>query len=434
MSTSIQDATTTNALLLTATLTQEATPTTSSIQSAIETSTSLFASAFATTTSLSPVVTMAATTTSAVDIASVFTLTTTAEDILSVIPSVSSIAAPLEILAAVTSDLEASSALITATATLAKTTTATLLKTATATATLAANAPSTATSNPVVLFNYAKRVQWSSAEAAYIFMAIAVLMALVTIRNLVYKAKSKHTKTIYFYLLLWCIFRIIAFAVRGCILTGDNGQDFTLYKWASIVSSVGFMPLAEVLAFCTLEGTALAYGFTAKTRSRFDLLVKALFAVFGVSLTAFAIDFTCNKPFGSNPKDYTIDVVLREVGFNGLTLITLYTLFGSIRNMLAVVQHPNVPGMFVRRFRVMMGVVCVQSVLMVVKLVYSIYRNWNPFELRDEAIWYGLSIVPEYLFLVFYLNHGFLKVYDDIEQYALSEEDAKVEENKNASF
>ncbi|KAJ3244862.1 hypothetical protein HDU78_010339 [Chytriomyces hyalinus] len=415
-----------------ATLTLQTSSTTSALLSATEAATSILVSAFATTSSLSAAVSIEATTTSAVDIASVFT-TTTAEDILSVIPSISSIEAPVDnlVLAAVTSDLEASSAFLTATATLAKTAT-TLLNTAAATATLPANAPSTTISNPVILINYAKTVQWSSVEAAYIFMAIAVLMALVTIRNLVNKAKSKHTKTIYFYLLLWCIFRIIAFAVRGCILTGDNGEDFTLYKWASIVSSVGFMPLAEVLAFCTLEGTALAYGFTAKTRSRFDLLIKALFAVFGVSLTAFAIDFTCNKPFGSNPKDYLIDVVLREVGFNGLTLITLYTLFGSIRNMVAVVRHPNVPGMFVSRFRVMMAVVCVQSVLMVVKLVYSIYRNWNPYELRDEAIWYGLSIAPEYLFLVFYLNHGFLKVYDDIEQFNMTEEDGKHAQNKDA--
>ncbi|KAJ3403352.1 hypothetical protein HDU80_004251 [Chytriomyces hyalinus] len=430
MTTSVLDAA---QATLSATLALQTSSTTSAVLSATEAAaTSIFVSAFATVSSLSAVVSIEATTTSAVDIASVFT-TTTAEDILSVIPSISSIAAPVDnlVLAAITSDREASSAFITATATLAKTAT-TLLNTAAATATLPANAPSTTISNPVTLINYAKTVQWSSVEAAYIFMAIAVLMALVTIRNLVYKAKSKHTKTIYFYLLLWCIFRIIAFAVRGCILTGDNGEDFTLYKWASIVSSVGFMPLAEVLAFCTLEGTALAYGFTAKTRSRFDLFVKALFAVFGVSLTAFAIDFTCNKPFGSNPKDYLIDVVLREVGFNGLTLITLYTLFGSIRNMVAVVRHANVPGMFVSRFRVMMGVVCVQSVLMVVKLVYSIYRNWNPYELRDEAIWYGLSIAPEYLFLVFYLNHGFLKVYDDIEQFNMSEEDGKHAQNKDA--
>ncbi|KAJ3403351.1 hypothetical protein CcCBS67573_g06768 [Chytriomyces confervae] len=298
-----------------------------------------------------------------------------------------------------------------------------LTHTATAVATVIANSSATSI-RPAPILNYASTVQWSSVDAAYIFMAITVLMTIATVRNLIYSAKSKHTKMIYMYLLFWCIFRVAAFAVRGYILTDDRGQDFTLYKWASIISSVGFMPLAEVLAFCTLEGTALAYGFTNKTRSRFDLFVKALFATFGTTVTAFAIDFTCNKPFGSNPKDYPIDIVLREIGFNGLLLITIYTLFGSIRNMVAVVPHAKVPAIFVSRFRVMMIVVCFQSILMLVKLVYTTYRNWNPFQLRDEGVWYILSIAPEYVFVLFYLNHGFLKVYDDIERFTLdSDED-----------
>ncbi|KAI8838187.1 hypothetical protein BJ741DRAFT_663557 [Chytriomyces cf. hyalinus JEL632] len=298
-----------------------------------------------------------------------------------------------------------------------------LAHTATALATAIANSSATSI-RPAPILNYARTVQWSSLEASYIFMAITVLMTFATIRNLIYSAKSKHTKMIYMYLLFWCIFRVAAFAVRAYILTDDRGQDFTLYKWASIISSVGFMPLAEVLAFCTLEGTALAYGFTNKTRSRFDLFVKALFATFGTTVTAFAIDFTCNKPFGSNPKDYPIDIVLREIGFNGLLLITIYTLFGSIRNMVAVVPHAKIPAIFVSRFRIMMIVVCFQSILMLIKLVYTTYRNWNPFQLRDEGIWYILSIAPEYVFVLFYLNHGFLKVYDDIERFTLdSDED-----------
>ncbi|KAI8837962.1 hypothetical protein BJ741DRAFT_602400 [Chytriomyces cf. hyalinus JEL632] len=316
----------------------------------------------------------------------------------------------------------------TATSTVATATATAILHTATALATAVTNASATS-SRPSFVLNYAKIVRWSSVEAAYIFMAVALLMGLATLRNLIYGAKSNHTKFIYAVLMAWCVFRTAGFAVRGYILTDDRGQDVTLYKWAAILGNVGFMPLAQVLAFCSLEGTALAYGFLQKTMKRSDLLVRLLFGIFGGTVMAFAIDYTCNKPFGSNVKDYTVDLVLREIGFNGLILITVVSLLGSVANIRAVVPQGNVPTVFVPRFRMMMIVVCVQSVLMLIKLVFTTYRNWNPFELRDEVIWYVLSIAPEYLFMLCYMNHGFLKVYDDIERYTINlEEEAKAKE------
>ncbi|KAJ3247683.1 hypothetical protein HDU78_003489 [Chytriomyces hyalinus] len=267
--------------------------------------------------------------------------------------------------------------------------------------------------------NYAKAARWSSTAAAYCFMCLAILMALAMIRNLIYTAKSRHTKIVYSVLLAWCVIRTAGFALRGYILTDDHGQDVTLFKWVTILGGVGFMPLAQVLALCTLEGSALAFGSTPKARKPFDRLIRLLFVVSAVTLAAFVIDFTCNKPLGSNVKDYTVDLVLREIGFNGLILIALYTLLGSIRNIFAVVPQGKVPAVFVPRFRMMMIVVCFQSVLMLIKLVFTTYRNWNPLELRDEWIWYLLSIGPEFLLVLCYMHHGFLKVYDDIERSKL---------------
>ncbi|TPX77678.1 hypothetical protein CcCBS67573_g01039 [Chytriomyces confervae] len=271
--------------------------------------------------------------------------------------------------------------------------------------------------------NYAKAARWSSTAAAYCFMGLAILMALAMIRNLIYTAKSRHTKIVYSVLLAWCVIRTAGFALRGYILTDDHGQDLTLFKWVAILGGVGFMPLAQVLALCTLEGSALAFGSTPKARKPFDRLIRLLFVVSAVTLAAFVIDFTCNKPLGSNVKDYTVDLVLREIGFNGLILIALYTLLGSIRNIFAVVKQGKVPAVFVPRFRMMMVVVGFQSVLMLIKLVFTTYRNWNPFELRDEWIWYLLSIGPEFLLVLCYMHHGFLKVYDDIERSKLGSEE-----------
>ncbi|KAJ3240831.1 hypothetical protein HDU81_002684 [Chytriomyces hyalinus] len=321
----------------------------------------------------------------------------------------------------------------TATSTIATATATALVHTATALSTAVTNASATST-RPSFVLNYAKAVRWSSVEAAYIFMAVALLMGVATMRNLIYSAKSTHTKLIYGVLMAWCAFRTGGYAVRGYILTGDRGQDVTLYKWAAILGNVGFMPLAQVLAFCTLEGTALAYGFPKNLRKRYDLLVRLMFGIFGGTVAAFAIDYTCNKPFGSNVKDYTVDLVLREIGFNGLILITVVSLLGSIWNIHVVVPQGNVPVVFVPRYRVMMIVVCFQSVLMLIKLVFTTYRNWNPYELRDEWISYVLSIAPEYLLMLFYMTHGFLKVYDDIERYTLDlEEEAKAKDGPEES-
>ncbi|KAJ3240830.1 hypothetical protein HDU81_002683 [Chytriomyces hyalinus] len=271
--------------------------------------------------------------------------------------------------------------------------------------------------------NYAKLARWSSTAAAYSFMGIAILMALAMARNLIFGAKTRHTKAVYSFLLLWCIVRTAGFALRGYILTDDHGQDLTLFKWATILGGVGFMPLAQVLALCTLEGSALAFGSTPKARKPFDRLVRLLFVVSAATLAAFVIDFTCNKPLGSNVKDYTVDLVLREIGFNGLILVALYTLLGSIRNILTVVPQGKVPTVFVLRFRTMNVVVCFQSVLMLIKLGFTTYRNWNPLELRDEWIWYVLGIAPEYLLVLCYMNHGLLRVYDDIELSKLGSEE-----------
>ncbi|KAI8617850.1 hypothetical protein BC830DRAFT_1111689 [Chytriomyces sp. MP71] len=265
--------------------------------------------------------------------------------------------------------------------------------------------------------NYPHFVKWSSAPAAYVFAILTALITICMFRNLVTKAKARHTKMIYLYLFIWGLFRFVSFILRGYILTDNNGTQWSVYVAASILSSVGFMPLCEVMAFCTLEGSSLAFGFTTRQNKMYDLLIKFLFATFGTTVTAFAIDFTCNKPFGSNPKDYHGDLALREFGFDGLILLTVYALVGSLRNYLAVATTGKVPGAFVGRYRMMMGVIVFQAMLMIIKLTYTVYRAWNPYELRDEGVWYILSIFPEYIFVFFYVNHHFLKVYDDIEEH-----------------
>ncbi|KAJ3240423.1 hypothetical protein HDU81_003822 [Chytriomyces hyalinus] len=262
--------------------------------------------------------------------------------------------------------------------------------------------------------NYALLVKWSSPAAAWAFLGVTVAITAAVTYNLLVHAKTFHAKAVGF-LFVRCLARITCFAMRGAILTGDNGQNYALYQWSSMVAALGFMPLAEAMAVVTVESSAMVYGMKRKTAKIWDLTVKAFFIFFGVCVAGFVFDYTLNKPFGSNAKDFTYLIALREIGFNGLILLTVYTLVGSAFNFVDVARKMKVPNEFWNRFRTLMAVTIVQSLLILVKLAYTSYRNWNPAELRDEHLWYIISIVPEYLFMAFYCTHYFLRVFDDIE-------------------
>ncbi|KAI9324360.1 hypothetical protein BDR26DRAFT_925878 [Obelidium mucronatum] len=185
---------------------------------------------------------------------------------------------------------------------------------------------------PGYIPDWPRLASWDSHFTAYTFMVLSVVTTLALIRNLVFFAKTKHTKSVYLYLLIWCLFRLAAFAMRGFALTDSNGQSYETYKSTQIVLSIGFMPLAEVLTFNVAEASTLIYELSHRTYIRLRILITICFVVFETAVTAFVIDYTLNKPFGSNVSDFTTDIVLREIGFNGLFLIVIYTFFASIRN------------------------------------------------------------------------------------------------------
>ncbi|KAJ3135980.1 hypothetical protein HK100_002111 [Physocladia obscura] len=205
---------------------------------------------------------------------------------------------------------------------------------------------------PGYIPNYALLAHWDSKSAAFTFMTIAFVFLLFMVRNIIYFAKSGHTRSVYAYLILWSIFRIVALALRGAAVTDDNGQTFALYQWAQISASVGFMPLAEVLIFNLLEITIIIFNLKPSTRLRWKIGASAIFAFFVLCVCIYVFDFTLNKPFGSNPKDYTGDIVLREIGFNGLLLITVYALVGSLRNLFFLGRTGNVAPEFVPKIRI----------------------------------------------------------------------------------
>ncbi|KAJ3220948.1 hypothetical protein HDU78_000754, partial [Chytriomyces hyalinus] len=117
------------------------------------------------------------------------------------------------------------------------------------------------------------------------------------------------------------------------------------------------------------------------------------------------------------PLDYTSDVVFREIGFNGLLAIVVYTFFAAIRNLVYAQRKTHIAAEFVRPVTVAMAVVLFQSSLMLLKLIYITYRNWNPDELKEEKYWYYLSILPELVFVLPFCSNYFLRVFDDIAEH-----------------
>ncbi|KAJ3228349.1 hypothetical protein HDU81_006220 [Chytriomyces hyalinus] len=266
---------------------------------------------------------------------------------------------------------------------------------------------------PGYIPNYALLAGWDSEGLAYGVMGVVAAMTLCMAWN-VYRSRSLHTRIVYAYLIFWGILRLIAFAMRGHVLTGTNGRDLATYKWAQIIVSVGFMPLAEVCAANVLAGTTLVFKLTPLSRRRLNIFLKVLFLGFVLSILWYVYDFTINKPFGSKPLDYTSDVVFREIGFNGLLAIVVYTFFAAIRNLVYAQRKTHIAAEFVRPVTVAMAVVLFQSSLMLLKLIYITYRNWNPDELKEEKYWYSLSILPELVFVLPFCSTYFLRVFDDI--------------------
>ncbi|KAI8837960.1 hypothetical protein BJ741DRAFT_648331 [Chytriomyces cf. hyalinus JEL632] len=307
---------------------------------------------------------------------------------------------------------------------LAATATATVSALAASSTGTAANTTTPKSPTTTRRLNYATLAQWNSPEIAYLFLALTLLMTVCIFRNLIFKAKTIQTKTVYVYLCIWGLARAACFAMRGYIVTGSNGENYSLFQWANIVASLGFMPLAEAMAVITVEGFAIVFGFSKKLASRLDILVKALFITFGCCVAGSVMNFTLNRPFGSNMKDYTTDLVLREIGFNGLIVLTLFSGIGCSINLGYAVVTRRISTKLAVRFNLMMVVTILQSVLILVKLVYITYRNWNPQQLRDETAWYTISILPEYIFVMFYVSHFFARVFDDI--YSEMKESAKI--------
>ncbi|KAJ3076891.1 hypothetical protein HDU98_010986 [Podochytrium sp. JEL0797] len=280
-----------------------------------------------------------------------------------------------------------------------------------------------ANSNPIAMFppgyipDYPVLASWDSSTLAFVFMSIFIGMLFATTFNLILKAKTRHTKSVFLYLAAFCVMRIVAFALRGYDLLGEHGQKYSTYTAAQIIVSVGFMPLAEVLTFNVAQATYIIYEMSRRNYIRVRILIMALFGIFGACVTAYVIDFTLNKPFGAKVPDYPLDLWLREIGFNGLFLICIYTLFASLRNAFSATKNTHIPSEFLLRLRNAMLVVAFQSFLMVIKLSYITFRNWKPQEFKQESAWYALSIVPELVFMLFFMTNRWVKVFDDISEW-----------------
>ncbi|KAJ3209454.1 hypothetical protein HDU82_000762 [Entophlyctis luteolus] len=288
---------------------------------------------------------------------------------------------------------------------------------------------------PGYIPNYAHLAGWTSYAAAYTLTAVAALFTLILLKNMLFVSKCRHTRSVYAYLILWGILRTGGLSFRGRAIQGkdiqvdrplvsksvyfvdNNGEDYSFYKFAQIVASVGFMPLAEVLIFNVLESTTIVYNLKARTRKLIKISVAVMFAFFSICIIAYVFDFTINKDFGSHATDYPVDLALREIGFNGFLGVTIYSLFGSVRDALVVNKKGNVVAAFAGRIQNIMIIVAFQAFLMLIKLIYITYRNWNPDDFTDEKYWYILSIAPEFVYVAIFCFPRVLGIYDAIDAH-----------------
>ncbi|KAJ3201932.1 hypothetical protein HDU82_007725 [Entophlyctis luteolus] len=263
--------------------------------------------------------------------------------------------------------------------------------------------------------NYAHLAGWNSQAFPAVFLTAAIVLTILTIRNRFFFAKTAHTRTVYTPLLAWGILRMIGMAMRVNIVQGDNGQNLGYYKAAQIVGNIGYFPLSISLVLNTIESITIVFKLQPSTSKKFKLGAFIYFFLSVICLVVFAFDYIINYPLGYVLNSTDAILVLREIGTAGLISLSGITLITVIYVGVSIERANHVYPAHRRGLQLLMVVLLLQSALLFVKLAFTEFRNWNPKTDTDEAYYFCIQVLPEYLYMLFLASHRVKRVFDDIE-------------------
>ncbi|KAJ3111320.1 hypothetical protein HK100_002731 [Physocladia obscura] len=235
-------------------------------------------------------------------------------------------------------------------------------------------------------YDWARNVfGFSSLPLSAVFAVLSALFLVDILYNSLIRVPKR---PIYNWLIGWGVLRLVGFVLRAVCLTGSLGSNSTLVITTQVFLSIGYIPLLKVFIqnvfiIAKVVHPKAPYG-------PIERLVNLLTLAFVVCIIVYLNMYFPDLP---NPITST-EQTLRDAAYWGLTaLAALPTLY--IFRVLGDV-----------RFTKVVTTLLIQGALLLIKIGFSLYKNYQG-GLNDEIYFYLLTILPEFLYMAFYLLPGY---------------------------
>ncbi|KAJ3197384.1 hypothetical protein HDU83_009270 [Entophlyctis luteolus] len=223
---------------------------------------------------------------------------------------------------------------------------------------------------------------FSSMPAAVVFGVVSAGFAVALVCNAFFGPVSRRA---YYFLIVWAVLRLVAFILRAVSLIGNNGTNLSLVIIAVVFSSIGYLPLVKVFVRSVL--ICIQDLYPSFPYARVDRFLNKVYVVAVALIIAYLNMYLPNLPAAITPSEQ----MMRDAAYWILALVSIIPTLAVICLLL-----------FNPRFSQFSWVLLVQGLLLVLKIAFTLYKNYNG-GANDEGYFYAFTIVPEFVFMFFYL-------------------------------
>ncbi|KAJ6588101.1 hypothetical protein B0H19DRAFT_1300596 [Mycena capillaripes] len=252
--------------------------------------------------------------------------------------------------------------------------------------------------------DYATLFGIHSVAAAVLFAVIYLLLGLWFVRQSI-----KNTTYVYIILTLFCTIRVTAYILRAVLASSTaQGSNLSLFIASQVLFSVGFFALLYSAYSLVLDRDILAGGRGPGDLISLNLLNNPnLFRMILSAGVAVGIVGTIDST-SSKPDDVSTGKTLRKASiaiFFALTAIQgIQTLwYFKEKNYCSYLPELDERPFGDRNGRYLL---CIISILMLVREVFLISTLNNSVRQNEEQLWYPLVALPEFLAVVCYSVSG----------------------------
>ncbi|KAJ7023475.1 hypothetical protein C8F04DRAFT_1048035 [Mycena alexandri] len=223
----------------------------------------------------------------------------------------------------------------------------------------------------------------------------------------------KNTTYVYIILALFCAMRVIAYIIRAIMANSvSEGSNLNLFIADQVLFGVGFFALLYSAYTLVLDRDVIAGGKGGSLSSPNPLRNPHAFRIVLMAGVALSIVGTVDST-SSNPSDVSTGHTLRKVGtviFFVLTAIQVLQSFWFFSQG----QNPSKSGAHYFGDRNGRYLLCIISLLMLVREVFLTATLNNSTKQNDERLWYPLVALPEFLAVLCYAFSGLVPSRTDL--------------------